>query len=142
VWSSDKDGLILGLLAAEITARTGKDPYEHYRQLTADLGEFFYTRVDTPISPAQKTGFGRLTPATVRAEKLAGDPILTRLTNAPGNGAAIGGLKVTTARGWFATRPSGTENLYKLYAESFESEAHLVELVEEASKLMEQVLVG
>lgn len=142
VWSSDKDGLILGLLAAEITARTGKDPCEHYRQLTAGLGDSYYTRIDTSISPEQKAGFGRLTPETIHAVKLAGDPILARLTHAPGNGAAIGGLKVTTARGWFAARPSGTENLYKLYAESFDSEAHLVELVEEAWKLMEQVLVG
>jgi phosphoglucomutase len=142
VWSSDKDGMILGLLAAEMTARTGKDPCELYRQLTVELGESFYARVDTPISPEHKAGFTRLTPETIRAVKLAGDPILARLTHAPGNGAAIGGLKVTTARGWFAARPSGTENLYKVYAESFESETHLAELVEEARELMEQVLVG
>jgi phosphoglucomutase len=139
-WSTDKDGLILGLLAAEITARTGKDPSEHYRQLTVDLGAPCYTRIDTPISAEQKAGFARLTPEAVASAELAGDPIQDRLTHAPGNGAAIGGLKVTTARGWFAARPSGTENLYKLYAESFESELHLAELVREARNLVEEAL--
>jgi phosphoglucomutase len=141
-WSTDKDGLILGLLAAEITARTGKDPGEQYRDLTAELGAPCYTRIDTPITAEQKEGFARLTPEAVGAAELAGDPILARLTRAPGNGAAIGGLKVTTARGWFAARPSGTENLYKLYAESFESESHLAELVGEAQGVVEQALAG
>jgi phosphoglucomutase len=141
-WSTDKDGLILGLLAAEITARTGKDPGEHYRRLTTELGAPCYTRIDTPISAEQKAGFARLTPEAVATAELAGDPIQDRLTRAPGNGAAIGGLKVTTARGWFAARPSGTENLYKLYAESFESESHLAELVSEARKLVEEALTG
>jgi phosphoglucomutase len=141
-WSTDKDGLIMGLLAAEISARTGKDPGEHYRQLTAELGAPCYTRIDTPISAEQKAGFARLTPEAVATSELAGDPIQDRLTRAPGNGAAIGGLKVTTARGWFAARPSGTENLYKLYAESFESESHLAELVREARKLVEEALTS
>jgi phosphoglucomutase len=141
-WSTDKDGLIMGLLAAEITARTGKDPGEHYQELTAELGAPCYVRIDTPISASQKAGFSRLTPEAVSAQELAGDPIQSRLTRAPGNGAAIGGLKVTTARGWFAARPSGTENLYKLYAESFESEAHLAVLTEEAQRIVETALEG
>jgi phosphoglucomutase len=141
-WSTDKDGLILGLLAAEITARTGKDPGEHYQELIARLGAPHYLRIDTPISASQKAGFARLTPEAVAARELAGDPIQARLTRAPGNGAVIGGLKVTTARGWFAARPSGTENLYKLYAESFESEAHLAALTKEAQWIVEKALQG
>src|SRR6185503_7401438 len=119
VWTTDKDGLLLGLLAAEITAVTGQDPGAHYAALTSRLGAPVYTRIDTPCTPEQKAGFARLTPEAVTATSLAGDPIAAKLTRAPGNGAPIGGLKVTTAQGWFAARPSGTENVYKLYAESF-----------------------
>ena len=110
VWTTDKDGLLLGLLAAEITATTGKDPGEHYRDLTAKYGEPAYTRIDTPCTPAQKAGFKKLTASSVSASFIAGDPIEARLTTAPGNGAPIDGLKVTTRNGWFAVRPSGTEN--------------------------------
>lgn len=139
-WSTDKDGLILGLLAAEITARTGHDPAWHYAALSAELGAPHYTRIDTPISLEQKAAFARLTPAAVRATELAGEPIAARLTRAPGNDAPIGGLKVCTANGWFAARPSGTENLYKLYAESFRSEEHLGELVQAARELVREAL--
>jgi phosphoglucomutase len=141
-WSTDKDGLILGLLAAEITARTGKDPGEYYRELTARYGAPCYTRIDTAISAEQKAAFARLTPEAIRVDELAGDRITARLTRAPGNGAPIGGLKVTTAKGWFTARPSGTESLYKLYAESFESEEHLARLVEAARALVEEALGG
>jgi phosphoglucomutase len=140
VWTTDKDGLLLGLLAAEITAATGRDPGEHYADLTAALGAPVYTRIDTPCSPAEKAGFKRLTPDSITASTLAGDPIEARLTSAPGNGAAIGGLKVTTAQGWFAARPSGTENVYKLYAESFRDAAHLARIVEEARAMVGRVL--
>ena len=140
VWSSDKDGLILGLLAAEITARTGQDPARHYASLSADLGAPYYTRIDTPITREQKSAFMKLTPEAVRTAELAGDPITARMTRAPGNQAALGGLKVSTANGWFAARPSGTENLYKLYAESFRSEAHLQVLVGAARELVSQAL--
>jgi phosphoglucomutase len=136
VWTTDKDGLILGLLAAEITARTGKDPAEHYRGVTERFGESFYTRIDAPATVEQKEKLKKLSPDAVKAATLAGDPITARMTNAPGNGAPIGGLKVTTDSGWFAARPSGTENIYKLYAESFRSEAHLAEIVSEAQKIV------
>ncbi len=132
VWTTDKDGLLLGLLAAEITAVTGRDPGAHYSELTARLGGPVYTRIDTPCSPAEKAGFKRLTPGSITTTTLAGDPIQSKLTRAPGNGAPIGGLKVTTAEGWFAARPSGTENVYKLYAESFRDAGHLQRIVEEA----------
>jgi len=140
VWTTDKDGLLLGLLAAEITAVTGRDPGERYAELTARLGAPVYVRIDTPCTPAEKAGFKRLTPDAVTATVLAGDPIEARLTRAPGNGAPIGGLKVTTAQGWFAARPSGTENLYKLYAESFRDAEHLERLVTEAQELVSRVL--
>ncbi|HWA17293.1 MAG TPA: phosphoglucomutase (alpha-D-glucose-1,6-bisphosphate-dependent) [Gemmatimonadales bacterium] len=140
VWTTDKDGLLLGLLAAEITAATGKDPGLHYNELTARLGAPVYTRIDTPCTTAEKAAFGRLTPEAVRATELAGDPITARLTRAPGNNASIGGLKVTTAQGWFAARPSGTENVYKLYAESFRDAAHLETIVAEARSLLAAVL--
>ena len=139
-WCTDKDGLILGLLAAEITAVTGRDPGAHYRDLVASFGEPFYTRIDAPITPAQKAAFRRLTPASVTATELAGERIERKLVRAPGNDAAIGGLKVETANGWFAARPSGTENLYKLYAESFRSESHLRELVHEARVVLSHTL--
>ncbi len=140
VWTTDKDGPILGLLAAEITAVTGKDPGVHYRELTAKFGAPAYTRIDAPASPEQKKKLKALSPSAVTATELAGEPITARLTAAPGNGAAIGGLKVTTASGWFAARPSGTENVYKLYAESFQGEAHLARIVEEAQAVVARAL--
>ncbi len=139
-WSTDKDGLILGLLAAEITARTGKDPGEHYREITAQFGESFYTRIDAPATPAQKDALKKLSPAAVSATTLAGDPITGKLTEAPGNHAPIGGLKVTTDSGWFAARPSGTEEIYKLYAESFRGQAHLENIVSEAQDIVKKSL--
>jgi phosphoglucomutase len=140
VWSTDKDGPIMDLLAAEITARTGKDPGEHYRELTADFGDPKYTRIDAPATPEQKAAFKKLTPAGVTATTLAGDKIIAKLTNAPGNGASIGGLKVETATGWFAARPSGTENIYKIYAESFKDQSHLDAIVGEAQKIVGDAL--
>ena len=140
VWNTDKDGIILGLLAAEITARTGKDPGEYYRELTSQLGVPYYLRIDAPATPEQKNRLQGLAPENVPAEELAGDPIVAKITRAPGNGAAIGGLKVATANGWFAARPSGTENIYKLYAESFKGQAHLEAIVEEAQKILARVL--
>jgi phosphoglucomutase len=133
VWTTDKDGLILGLLAAEITARTGKDPGEHYQELASRLGAPFYTRIDAPATPEQKE---RLKNLSVSATELAGDPIIAKLTRAAGNDAPIGGLKVATEHGWFAARPSGTENIYKLYAESWRSERHLESIVEEAQMII------
>src|SRR5262249_10227057 len=125
VWTTDKDGPILDLLAAEITARTGRDPGEHYAELAAEVGAPHYTRVDAPATAAQKAKLAQLAPESVRETRLAGEPIRARLVRAPGNGAPIGGLKVVAASGWFAARPSGTENLYKVYAESFRGESHL-----------------
>jgi phosphoglucomutase len=141
-WTTDKDGLLLGLLAAEITAITGKDPAAHYREITDQFGTSCYTRIDTPITPEQKLAFQRLKPEAIRATELAGDPITRRLTHAPGNGASIGGLKVETRNGWFAARPSGTENLYKLYAESVVSDAHLDALVRAAQHLVSKALTS
>ena len=140
VWTTDKDGLILGLLAAEITAVTGKDPGAHYRELTAQFGTPYYTRIDAPATPAQKAAFKKLSPDNVTATELAGEAIIAKLTKAPGNGAAIGGLKVVAANGWFAARPSGTENIYKLYAESFTGEAHLAAIVEQAQEIVSRTL--
>jgi phosphoglucomutase len=140
VWTTDKDGLIMVLLAAEITARTGKDPGEHYRALTAELGVSHYTRIDAPATPAQKARLGKLAPEAVTESKLAGEPITAKLTRAPGNDAPIGGLKVIAAGGWFAARPSGTENIYKVYAESFKSPAHLDAIVREAQAMVESAL--
>jgi phosphoglucomutase len=142
VWTTDKDGLLLGLLAAEMTAVTGRDPGEQYAALTARLGAPVYTRIDTPCSPAEKVLFKRLTPEAITATTLAGDRIESRLTRAPGNGAPIGGLKVTTRDGWFAARPSGTENVYKLYAESFRDAEHLERIVAEAGAMVGRVLAG
>jgi phosphoglucomutase len=135
-WTTDKDGILLALLAAEIKAVTGDDPGVRYAALTAELGSTAYTRVDAPASPDQKRVLAQLSPAAVRAETLAGDPLEAVLTRAPGNGAPIGGLKVVTSRGWFAARPSGTEAVYKIYAESFGGEEHLARLVEEAKGLV------
>jgi phosphoglucomutase len=140
VWTTDKDGLILGLLAAEMTARTGKDPGEHYREIASRFGESFYTRIDAPATPEQKTALKKLAPGAVSATMLAGDAITARMTNAPGNGSPIGGLKVTSENGWFAARPSGTEEIYKLYAESFVSEEHLQRIVSEAGNILEASL--
>jgi phosphoglucomutase len=137
VWTTDKDGPIMDLLAAEITARTGKDPGEHYRELVAEFGAFHYTRVDAPATPEQKARLQKLSSEAVRAETLAGERITAKLTKAPGNDAPIDGLKVVTTGGWFAARPSGTENIYKIYAESFRSVAHLDALVSEAQALVD-----
>jgi phosphoglucomutase len=136
VWSTDKDGLILGLLSAEITAKTGRDPGEHFNDITAKFGHSYYTRIDAPATPEQKARLKALSPESIRATQLAGDPIINKLTKAPGNKAPIGGLKVTTQNGWFAARPSGTENICKLYAESLQSEAHLQTIITEAQELL------
>jgi phosphoglucomutase len=141
-WTTDKDGLILGLLAAEITARTGKDPGQHYQELTARFGAPCYTRIDAPATPEQKAAFKKLTPEAVTAMELAGDKITAKLTKAPGNDASIGGLKVVTAEGWFAARPSGTENIYKIYAETFKDQAHLARIVDEAQEIVTHSLGG
>jgi phosphoglucomutase len=140
VWTTDKDGPIMGLLAAEITAVTGKDPGEHYREITAQFGESYYTRIDAPATPEQKSKLKKLSPQDVTASELAGEPIAAKMTEAPGNHASIGGLKVTTQNGWFAARPSGTENIYKLYAESFLGQDHLNRLVSEAQALVNKSL--
>ena len=140
VWTTDKDGLIMDLLAAEITARTGKDPGEHYRELTAQFGTPHYTRIDAPATPGQKSRLAGLSPEAVRASTIAGDPIVATLTRAPGNGAPIGGLKVVTPRGWFAARPSGTENVYKIYAESFVDSSHLSAIVAEARATVDRAM--
>lgn len=140
VWTTDKDGIIMDLLAAEITARTGKDPGLHYQDLTARLGKPLYKRIDSPATPEQKARIGKLSPEDVKASSLAGDAIAAKLTNAPGNNAPIGGLKVTTENGWFAARPSGTENVCKLYAESFKSEEHLEQILNEAEQILANVV--
>jgi phosphoglucomutase len=140
VWTTDKDGPIMDLLAAEITARTGKDPGEHYKQMTAEFGTPFYTRIDAPATPEQKAKLEKLSPDSVKESRLAGERIAAKLTRAPGNGAPIGGLKVVTASGWFAARPSGTENIYKIYAESFQGEAHLNAIVSEAQEIVDRAL--
>ncbi len=142
VWSTDKDGIIMDLLSAEMMASTGRDPSELYRELTLELGQPSYARIDAPATPDQKRKLSQLSADQVRAATLAGDPIVSRLTHAPGNGAAIGGLKVVTAQGWFAARPSGTEDVYKLYAESFKGKEHLAQIQQEAQRLVTQVLTG
>jgi phosphoglucomutase len=142
VWTTDKDGLIMALLAAEITARTGKDPGEHYRELTAEFGTPYYTRRDAPATPEQRARLQNLSPDAVKDSTLAGEPITARLTRAPGNNAPIGGLKVVTAGGWFAARPSGTENVYKIYAESFKDQNHLQRIVAEAQHIVDAALAG
>jgi phosphoglucomutase len=139
-WTTDKDGPIMALLAAEITARTEKDPGEHYRELTAEFGTPYYTRIDAPATSEQKSQLQKLSPDAVKESDLAGEPITAKLTRAPGNDAPIGGLKVVAASGWFAARPSGTENIYKIYAESFKSEAHLDAIVNEAQEMVNNAL--
>jgi phosphoglucomutase len=140
VWTTDKDGPIMDLLAAEITARTGKDPGEHYRELTAEFGTSFYTRIDAPATPEQRARLQKLSPETVKESELAGEPITAKLTRAPGNNALIGGLKVVAASGWFAARPSGTENIYKIYAESLKDQAHLGAILMEAQQIVSNAL--
>jgi phosphoglucomutase len=140
VWTTDKDGPIMNLLAAEILARTDKDPGEHYRELTAQFGTPYYTRLDAPATLEQKARLAQLSPEAVKASTLAGEPITARLTRAPGNSAPIGGLKVVAASGWFAARPSGTENIYKIYAESFKDEKHLEAIVAEAQHIVDNAL--
>jgi phosphoglucomutase len=130
----------MDLLAAEITARTGKDPGEHYRDLTEEFGTSFYTRIDAPASPEQKARLLKLSPEAVKETELAGEPITAKLTRAPGNDAPIGGLKVAAASGWFAARPSGTENIYKIYAESFKDQDHLDAIVSEAQEIVSHAL--
>jgi phosphoglucomutase len=142
VWTTDKDGPIMGLLAAEMTARAGKDPGELYRELTARFGTPCYTRIDVPATPAERAAMEHLSPEAVTAKELAGEPILAKLSTAPGNKAPIGGLKVITASGWFAARPSGTENIYKIYAESFKDPAHLEVIVNEAQVVVSKTLAG
>jgi len=136
VWSTDKDGIILGLLAGEITARTGKDPGVHFQEIVGKFGMPFYTRIDAPVSREQKNRLQKLSPAAVTATELAGEPILAKLSRAPGNDAPIGGLKVVSPSGWFAARPSGTEQIYKLYAESLKSAEHLAQIVEQAQAIV------
>jgi phosphoglucomutase len=140
VWATDKDGLIMSLLAAEITARTGKDPGEHYRELTAEFGTSYYTRIDAPATPEQKARLRELSADAVRESSLAGESIIAKLTRAPGNNAPIGGLKVVTANGWFAARPSGTEKIYKIYAESFKDQSHLDAILSEAQEIVNHAL--
>ncbi|MFM7150514.1 MAG: phosphoglucomutase, alpha-D-glucose phosphate-specific, partial [Gemmataceae bacterium] len=140
VWTTDKDGPIMGLLAAEIVARTGKDPGQHYQELTQKYGAPAYTRIDAPATPDEKKKLKNLSPGQVTASQLAGEPILAKLSHAPGNQAPIGGLKVVTENGWFAARPSGTENIYKLYAESFRGEEHLSRIVDEAQAIVKKAL--
>jgi phosphoglucomutase len=140
VWTTDKDGIILALLASEILATTGSSPSEHYQQLTARFGDPSYARVDAPATREQKAKLGALSPSDVKADSLAGEPITARLTTAPGNGAQIGGLKVTTENAWFAARPSGTEDVFKIYAESFKGPEHLALVQAEARDVVSAAL--
>jgi phosphoglucomutase len=142
VWTTDKDGPIMNLLAAEITAATGKDPGEHYREMAAEFGTSYYTRIDAAATPKQKSRLERLSPQAIRESHLAGERITAKLTRAPGNNAPIGGLKVVTASGWFAARPSGTEDIYKIYAESFQSQDHLDAIVGEAQEIVNNALAS
>jgi len=140
IWTTDKDGIILALLAAEMTAVTGRTPSEHYATLTARLGDPAYARIDAPATRAQKAVLARLDPGQVDVAELAGEPVLAQQTSAPGNGEPLGGLKVITATGWFAARPSGTEDVYKLYAESFAGPGQLAQIQQEAQQIIAAVL--
>ncbi len=142
VWTTDKDGLVPALLSGEITARTGRDPGEHYRALTQEFGEVFADRVEAPAAAPQKQKLGKLAPAQITSKELAGDAITAVLDRAPGNDASIGGIKVVTAQGWFAARPSGTEDIYKIYAESFRDDAHLKSILREAQTIVDAALAG
>ena len=142
VWTTDKDGIAVALLAAEITARTGADPGERYLALTRTLGVCVSDRIEAPATPAQKQLLATLSPQQVTSHDLAGDAILTVLTQAPGNGAALGGLKVTTEHGWFAARPSGTEDIYKIYVESFRDEEHLRRIASDAQAIIDTALAA
>jgi phosphoglucomutase len=138
VWTTDKDGIILDLLAAEITAKTGRDPGEHYQTLESKFGSPVYERIDAPATPEQKAALKALSPDMIDTKTLAGEKIMAKLTRAPGNDAPIGGLKVVTENGWFAARPSGTEDIYKIYAESFKGEAHLEQIQSEAQAIVKK----
>jgi len=140
VWTTDKDGLLLALFASEILATTGRSPSEHYLDLTQQHGAPAYARVDAAATPEEKARLAKLAPGAVQAKELAGEPITAKLTTAPGNGAAIGGLKVTTESAWFAARPSGTEDVYKIYAESFRGPEHLAEVQREARDVVSAAL--
>jgi phosphoglucomutase len=140
VWTTDKDGIIMALLSAEILARTGKDPGQIYATLTEQFGAPVYQRIDAPATPEQKAKLQKLSPDAVRELDLAGEPITAKLTKAPGNQAPIGGLKVVAQTGWFAARPSGTENIYKIYAESFKGQTHLTAIVSEAQEMVNNAL--
>ena len=142
VWTTDKDGILLALLASEIQAVTGRSPSALHRQLTDHFGESAYARIDAPANREQKAALGKLSPDDVTATELAGEPITAKLTRAPGNDAAIGGLKVTTENAWFAARPSGTEDVYKVYAESFRGPEHLAQVQEEAKAVVTAALGG
>jgi phosphoglucomutase len=142
VWTTDKDGVIMNLLAAELTARTGRDPGEHYRELTVQHGEPRYARLDAPATPGEKARLAALSPEAVKATTLAGEPITAKLSRAPGNGAAIGGVKIVSQDGWFAARPSGTEDVYKIYAESFRDERHLQAIIAAAQEIVSHALVS
>jgi phosphoglucomutase len=142
VWTTDKDGIILGLLAAEITARAGRDPGELYERMTAELGPSFYERIDAPATAQQKTVLKNLTPEKLGAKELAGEPIEAMRSVAPGNNAPLGGIKVSTKSGWFAARPSGTEEVYKIYAESFRSAEHLKQIQDDAQKLISRAFAA
>ena len=136
VWTTDKDGIVPALLAAEITARMGRDPGQIYQELTSELGESVYTRTEAPATAQEKEILKKLSPQQVRSKELAGEPIQTILTNAPGNGAPLGGLKVVAESGWFAARPSGTEDIYKIYVESFRGTDHLKRILDEAQTIV------
>jgi len=140
VWTTNKDGIILALLASEITAATGRTPAEHYREITGRLGDPAYARIDAPASREQKAVLARLSPDQVSIDQLGGEPVVSRLTTAPGNGEPLGGLKVATESSWFAARPSGTEDVYKLYAESFRGPDHLAQIQQEAQEILDGVL--
>jgi phosphoglucomutase len=142
VWTTDKDGIIPALLAAEMTARSGRDPGELYRALTLEFGDPVYERVEASLTPEQKAVFKKLSPGQIHSEEVAGEKIQSILTQAPGNGASIGGIKVTTANGWFAARPSGTENIYKIYGESFLGRQHLDRILTEAQAIVDTALAG